>query len=43
MNMHKPFLCSQMCLISDYTGDYAWTEEFLSGVVEVFGMLLIHY
>ena len=23
MNMHKPFLCSQMCLISDYTGDYA--------------------
>ena len=36
MNMHKPFLCSQMCLISDYTGDYAWTEEFLSGVAKYF-------
>ena len=36
MNMHKPFLCSQMCLISDYTGDYAWTEEFLPGVAKYF-------
>ena len=25
-----------MCLISDYTGDYAWTEEFLSGVAKYF-------
>ena len=23
-------------LISDYTGDYAWTEEFLSGVAKYF-------
>ena len=36
MNMHKPFLCSQMCLISDYTGDYAWMEEFLPGVAKYF-------
>ena len=36
MNMHKPFLCSQMCLISDYTGDYAWTKEFLLGVAKYF-------
>jgi len=28
MNMHKPFLCSQICLISDYTGDYGWALEF---------------
>ena len=34
--MHKPFLCSQMCLISDYTGDYAWMEEFLPGVAKYF-------
>ena len=27
MNMHKPFLCSQMCLISDYTGDYDISEK----------------
>ena len=25
-----------MCLISDYTGDYAWTEEFLPGVAKYF-------
>ena len=36
MNMLKPFLCSQMCLISDYTGDYAWTKEFLPGVAKYF-------
>ena len=36
MNMHKPFLCSQMCLISDYTGDYSWTEDFLPGVAKYF-------
>lgn len=24
MNMHKPFLCQQICLISDFTGDYQW-------------------
>ena len=36
MNMHKPFLCSQMCLISDYTGDYSWTEEFLPGAAKYF-------
>lgn len=24
MNMHKPFLCGQICLISDYMKDYSW-------------------
>ncbi len=24
MNMHKPFLCRQICLISEYLDDYAW-------------------
>lgn len=29
MNMHKPFLCGQICLISGYTGDYGWFAESL--------------
>lgn len=32
MNMHKPFLCSQICLISDYIEDYTWAEAFLKGL-----------
>ena len=32
MNMHKPFLCSQICLISDYIGDYLWAEGFFQGI-----------
>ncbi|MCH4192657.1 MAG: trehalase / alfa-L-rhamnosidase / mannosyl oligosaccharide glucosidase [Butyrivibrio sp.] len=24
MNMHKPFLCQQICLISDFISDYDW-------------------
>lgn len=28
MNMHKPFLCSQICLISDYLQDYEWAKRF---------------
>ena len=27
MNMHKPFLCSQIVLISDFINDYAWIED----------------
>ena len=40
MNMHKPFLCSQMCLISDCTGDYAWTKEFLPGVAKYLAVMI---
>lgn len=29
MNMHKPFLCSQICLISGYTGNYEWAMPYL--------------
>ncbi len=28
MNMHKPFLCQQICLISDYCQDYEWVGEY---------------
>lgn len=27
MNMHKPFLCSQIVLISDYCKDYGWIAD----------------
>lgn len=36
MNMHKPFLCQQMCLISGFQGDYSWTEEYLDGLKAYF-------
>lgn len=36
MNIHKPFLCSQICLISDYIKDYTWMEGFLDGILNYF-------
>lgn len=29
MNMHKPFLCQQICLISDFINDYQWIEPYI--------------
>ncbi len=28
MNMHKPFLCRQITLISDYINDYTWCQQY---------------
>jgi len=36
MNMHKPFLCSQICLISDYINDYKWAEQFEENLYRYF-------
>ncbi|MFQ9510174.1 MAG: MGH1-like glycoside hydrolase domain-containing protein [Lachnospiraceae bacterium] len=36
MNMHKPFLCSQIACISDYIGDYSWVEEFMEAIKKYF-------
>ena len=36
MNMHKPFLCQQMCLISEFQGDFGWTEPYLEGLKRYF-------
>lgn len=36
MNMHKPFLTSQICLISDHIKDYSWAEEFQEGLLRYF-------
>ncbi|MDO5574531.1 MAG: trehalase family glycosidase [bacterium] len=32
MNMHKPFLCAQICLISDYIDDYTWAKEYIENL-----------
>lgn len=37
MNMHKPFLCQQICLISDYIQDFQWvTCEMLAQLKRYF-------
>lgn len=36
MNMHKPFLCTQICLISDYIGDYQWMMPYLENLQRYF-------
>lgn len=36
MNMHKPFLCQQICRISDFTEEYFWIEEHVSQLEKYF-------
>ncbi len=36
MNMHKPFLCQQIALISDFAGDYQWIRPHLAGIRKYF-------
>ena len=36
MNMHKPFLCSQIVLISSYIDDYSWCEKYLDNLERYF-------
>lgn len=36
MNMHKPFLCQQICLISDYCQDYGWAAGFTGQLEKYF-------
>ena len=43
MNMHKPFLCQQMCLISEFQGDYSWTREYLDGLRAYFDCYYRNY
>ena len=43
MNMHKPFLCRQICLISDFQKDYSWTGEFLDGLAAYFDCYFRNY
>jgi len=43
MNMHKPFLCQQMRLISEFQGDYSWTREYLDGLKAYFDCYYRNY
>ena len=36
MNMHKPFLCQQIKLISDYMEDYEWIRPYLKQIYRYF-------
>ena len=36
MNMHKPFLCGQIALISHFTGDWDWAKDFADGLEKYF-------
>ncbi len=35
LNMMKPFLCLQICIISGYSGDYTWMEKYV-GQLELY-------
>jgi putative isomerase len=36
MNMHKPFLCQQIALVSGYRGDYSWATDFVPALDRYF-------
>lgn len=36
MNMHKPFLCGQICIISDYMHSYEWIRDSLEQLEKYF-------
>lgn len=36
MNMHKPFLCGQICLISEYLDSYEWVAGFVEALEKYF-------
>ncbi|MBQ7679387.1 MAG: trehalase / alfa-L-rhamnosidase / mannosyl oligosaccharide glucosidase [Butyrivibrio sp.] len=43
MNMHKPFLCQQIRLISNYMGDYGWILDKLPQLDRYFGRYRADY
>lgn len=43
MNMHKPFLCSQIVLISDFIEDYSWIKEEISKLEQYFACYYKNY
>lgn len=36
LNMHKPFLCQQICLVSGYAGDYEWIKDDMGKLKKYF-------
>ncbi len=43
MNMHKPFLCAQICLLGDYLQDYGWIEDRVGQLERYFDCYRKHY
>lgn len=36
MNMHKPFLCQQICMIGGYSGDFTWVAGYFDNLERYF-------
>lgn len=36
LNMHKPFLCQQSCLISGLAGSFSWLEKYIGNLEKYF-------
>lgn len=36
LNMHKPFLCQQICLVSGYSGSYDWIKDDIDKLKKYF-------
>lgn len=43
LNMHKPFLCQQICLISGYSGDFGWMGCYEQNLERYFECYDRHY
>ncbi len=43
MNMHKPFLCQQIILISDYIKDYEWIRPYMEKLHRYFSCYIRDY
>jgi putative isomerase len=43
LNMHKPFLCQQAALISDFIGSYKWLSNYNNNLIRYFGCYDKHY
>lgn len=43
MNMHKPFLCQQVYLISEFERDYSWAAGYLDGLAAYFDCYYRNY
>ena len=36
LNMHKPFLCQQSCLVSGLKGSFSWLENYITNLEKYF-------
>ena len=43
LNMHKPFLCQQSCLVSGLTGSFSWLEKYIVNLEKYFECYDRHY